>query len=217
MRSLIKHFITLGLVALVSTSAYASNITDSTQKYQFDNGYDSFYSQEGGLWERGKGWTYTKPDGTEAIGWVLIDGDYHYFDENGWMYANCYTPDGYFVDSNGVWIEGAADTAANQSQQACVDVISNDGYYDMGYGANNYGGMAIQGNQLYAIGTMTHRGNVKKYDYGTYIFELDPNVDFVIFNEAGYHSTTFSNLMAHQICMRILVENGKVVEVMSHT
>lgn len=77
---------------------------DSSAKYHFDRD-DDFKSLEGGTWSKGKGWTYTKPDGTEAIGWTLIDGDYHYFNEYGWMYVDCDTPDGYRVDTNGVWIQ----------------------------------------------------------------------------------------------------------------
>ena len=108
MHSIKISFITLGFVVLMSTSGFAYNNLDNTQKYHFSDSYESFYSQEGGIWKRGKGWTYTKPDGTEAIGWALIDGNYHYFDENGWMYMDTYTPDGYYVNSDGVWVKDAS-------------------------------------------------------------------------------------------------------------
>ncbi len=84
------------------TDAAGSNNSSTSSKYHFKYSHKSFISLEGGTWGRGKGWTYTKPDGTLAIGWTLIDGDYHYFDENGWMYMECTTPDGYYVDENGV-------------------------------------------------------------------------------------------------------------------
>ncbi|MFR3988032.1 MAG: hypothetical protein ACLTY7_09445 [Clostridium fessum] len=41
-------------------------------------------------------------------GWVLIDGKWYYFHPTsdgmrGLMYAGRKTPDGYYVDENGVW------------------------------------------------------------------------------------------------------------------
>ena len=92
--------------AWVNTKGITGDPTRSS-KYRFLNFDQDHYSQEGGVWSRTKGWTYTKPDGSEAIGWTLIDGDYHYFDENGWMHLDCLTPDGYVVDENGVWNQGA--------------------------------------------------------------------------------------------------------------
>lgn len=59
-------------------------------------------------------WYYLNPisDNTQGrmmTGWVLIDGLYYYFNENadghrGRMYQNEMTPDGFWVDANGVWI-----------------------------------------------------------------------------------------------------------------
>ena len=42
--------------------------------------------------------------GKALTGWIWVDGYCYCFDENGKMYANCQTPDGYFVDSDGRWI-----------------------------------------------------------------------------------------------------------------
>ena len=41
-------------------------------------------------------------------GWTIIDGKYYYFNEvsdgtRGRLYRNEITPDGYYVDANGVW------------------------------------------------------------------------------------------------------------------
>ena len=41
-------------------------------------------------------------------GWVLLDGAWYYFNpssdgKRGIMYAGQRTPDGYYVDKNGVW------------------------------------------------------------------------------------------------------------------
>lgn len=98
------------------TAGSNTNTESASSKYHFNYNHTSFNSLEGGTWGKGKGWTYTKPDGTEAIGWTMIDGDLHYFDENGWMYMNCTTPDGYFVDENGVLSatgENTEDTLSN--------------------------------------------------------------------------------------------------------
>lgn len=69
------------------------------------------------------GW-YTDPDGLSyylnpnsdgrlgamATGWTVIDGKNYYFNEQsdgsrGSLLKNAYTPDGYFVDQNGVWVQ----------------------------------------------------------------------------------------------------------------
>ena len=128
MRNIKIPFITLILVVLMSTVGFAASSAEYSQKYHFDNNYEPFNSQEGGLWHRGKGWMYTKPDGTEAIGWALIDGDYHYFDENGWMHVSTFTPDGYYVDHYGVWLP---DLGKNASEYA--DTITGDYVYVYGY------------------------------------------------------------------------------------
>ena len=57
-------------------------------------------------------WWYDNGDGTyKQNGWFWLDGDQngiaecYCFDEFGWMYAGCTTPDGYTVDENGAWTE----------------------------------------------------------------------------------------------------------------
>lgn len=37
--------------------------------------------------------------------WKWIDGKCYYFYDSGAMASNCYTPDGYWVDSNGAWVQ----------------------------------------------------------------------------------------------------------------
>ena len=54
------------------------------------------------------GWFYLDPERGMQIGWVLIDGKWYYFHPTsdgmkGLMYAGRRTPDGYYVDENGVW------------------------------------------------------------------------------------------------------------------
>ena len=50
------------------------------------------------------GWKYYYPDLTWAKGkWELISDIYYCFDDNGYLYVNTDTPDGYWVNENGEW------------------------------------------------------------------------------------------------------------------
>lgn len=54
------------------------------------------------------GWFYLDPEHGMQTGWVLIDGKWHYFhptsdERKGILYVGRLTPDGYYVDENGVW------------------------------------------------------------------------------------------------------------------
>ena len=56
------------------------------------------------------GWFYLDPEHGMQTGWVLIDGKWHYFHptsdgRKGILYVGRLTPDGYYVDENGVWIQ----------------------------------------------------------------------------------------------------------------
>ena len=46
-------------------------------------------------------WYYMDSSGAMQTGWNYIGGKWYYMDSNGAMYANCYTPDGHFVDASG--------------------------------------------------------------------------------------------------------------------
>ena len=54
------------------------------------------------------GWFYLDPERGMQTGWVLIDGKWYYFHptsdgRKGILYVGRLTPDGYYVDENGVW------------------------------------------------------------------------------------------------------------------
>ena len=54
------------------------------------------------------GWFYMDPEHGMQTGWVLLDGVWYYFNpisdgKRGIMYAGQRTPDGYYVEKNGVW------------------------------------------------------------------------------------------------------------------
>lgn len=53
--------------------------------------------------ENNRGWWYTEGS-SWATGWRLIDGNWYYFYSDGYM-AKDTTIGGYYVNSNGVWVE----------------------------------------------------------------------------------------------------------------
>lgn len=48
-------------------------------------------------------WKYQNDDGSYATGWVEDDGKYYYLDADGILLTDTRTPDGYYVDADGVW------------------------------------------------------------------------------------------------------------------
>ena len=67
------------------------------------------YAKTGWLREEDYGgWFYMDLEHGMQTGWVLLDGAWYYFNpisdgKRGIMYAGQRTPDGYYVDKNGVW------------------------------------------------------------------------------------------------------------------
>ncbi len=72
-----------------------------------------------GEWKKdARGWWYQNDDGGyPSNGWALINGIYYYFDSVGYMLENTVTPDGYYVDASGAWVQNAQNTQ-NTAQQA---------------------------------------------------------------------------------------------------
>lgn len=57
-------------------------------------------------WESVNGaWYYFNNSGYMQTGWIQDNGKYYYLNSSGVMLTNCTTPDGYKLDSNGVWIQ----------------------------------------------------------------------------------------------------------------
>ena len=65
-------------------------------------------------WSGGENWFYFDDNGYMLTGWQKLKWsggeDWFYFDNNGAMLADTYTPDGYYVDTNGVWDGNPADS-----------------------------------------------------------------------------------------------------------
>ena len=81
-----------------------------------DTWIDGYYVDGTGVWvqnlqgavetgwvDYGNGqWAYLQEDGSWAYGWKEIDGEWFYFDNEGWMAADTWI-DGYYVNASGVW------------------------------------------------------------------------------------------------------------------
>lgn len=59
-------------------------------------------------WQQINGyWYYFNASGYMAVNqWILSNGLYYYVGADGKMMTNCRTPDGYYVDASGIWIQG---------------------------------------------------------------------------------------------------------------
>ncbi len=65
------------------------------------------------------GWWYQNDDGSYAKSqWQTINGAYYYFDENGYMLTNAFTPDGYYVGPDGVLVQNMPTQTAQNGQSA---------------------------------------------------------------------------------------------------
>ncbi len=77
----------------------------------------SFASYAGQWIQDAVGWWYQYDGGGYPISkWEVIDGKYYYFGENGYMLSNTITPDGYYVGTDGAWVQDAAQ--ATQAETA---------------------------------------------------------------------------------------------------
>ena len=69
------------------------------------------YAKDGWVYDRSYGtWFYIDIDRGMYTGWVFINGKWYYFHpvsdgRKGAMYKNQQTPDGYYVDENGAWMD----------------------------------------------------------------------------------------------------------------
>lgn len=63
-----------------------------------------------GVWKQDQtGWWYQNDDGSYVkSGWHTIDGKSYYFGDDGYMFHDCVTPDGYTVGSDGSWVQQTA-------------------------------------------------------------------------------------------------------------
>lgn len=96
-----------------------------------------------GEWKQNDvGWWYDNGDGTYPVNtWSWIDGNHdgvaecYYFDNNGYCLLNTTTPDGYFVDGDGAWVEnGIKQQKQTESGSQTADVSKDTKKLDIQYG-----------------------------------------------------------------------------------
>ncbi len=91
-----------------------------------------------GTWRRdNRGWWYENDEGTyEWNSWVRDpDGSWYYLGADGYMLTNTVTPDGYYVDGSGRWVQNP--------QPAAVSSLPDGSYYGQlnGNAGGSYGGI----------------------------------------------------------------------------
>lgn len=69
-------------------------------------------------------WWYQRDDGTYPyMCWQLIDGNYYYFDNMGYLETDTITPDGYTVDENGAWVENIPQMSEQEMEEYYTDIL----------------------------------------------------------------------------------------------
>ena len=68
-----------------------------------------YYLEESGAMKQGwlkkaNDWYFYKEDGSRAVGWIKDKDKWYFLKENGQLLVNGKTPEGYTVDSSGVWL-----------------------------------------------------------------------------------------------------------------
>ncbi len=93
---------------------FASNTAsyEKTSGQWIDTENGSWYQNPDGTWPASGwqqidgSWYFFNVQGYRQTGWVLWNNQQYYCDSDGKMLADTTTPDGYYVDANGVWKEG---------------------------------------------------------------------------------------------------------------
>lgn len=98
-----------------------------------------------GEWKQdSSGWKYQKDDGVYACSsWQMIDSQWYYFNHSGYMATNTLTPDGYWLDENGLMREderiyGTAvfNPTSYEIKGDKIEIIGN--LCDTGYASQDY-------------------------------------------------------------------------------
>lgn len=88
--------------------------------------------------QSGAPWCYLKSDGKMVVGWSQIGDKWYCFNQNGEMYANTTTPDGFQVGADGAMVEEKSSFTENSTQSSSENANSSNSqeeraYRDAGY------------------------------------------------------------------------------------
>lgn len=87
---------------LENSGVMATNWVQDQNKWYY---LDAAGAMKNGWIKDGDKWYYLDESGVMQSGWVLSEGAWYFMEENGAMLANTQTPDGYFVDESGKYME----------------------------------------------------------------------------------------------------------------
>ncbi len=177
-RRLLRLFtlsLAVGSISAMTSFADWSKTADNVWHYTYDNGmvaangiqqinginfmFDAAGNMLTGWQQTASGWMYFEPTtGMMVKGWKQIDGKWYCLNELGLLYTNCTTPDGYYVDGNGVWVKTVGNsshgsssnyTTANTSGQKTLQDLYNENFangtfidYSNGSSGSSYGGVS---------------------------------------------------------------------------
>ncbi|MGN0449376.1 MAG: GLUG motif-containing protein, partial [Ruminococcus sp.] len=78
-----------------------------TSRWVLDGGNLYYLNDDGSMhtgWlQLGENWYYLNDDGSMHTGWLQLGENWYYLNDDGTLLRNGYTPDGYYVDENGMW------------------------------------------------------------------------------------------------------------------
>lgn len=77
----------------------------------YHDGIGWWYLEDDNTWhtnewkKTGASWSYLNDNGYAATGWFQVKGLWYYADANGTLFTDTVTPDGFKVNSDGVWVQ----------------------------------------------------------------------------------------------------------------
>lgn len=161
-----------------------------------------------GTWKTGKEesqnkWWYANGDGSYAKnGWYWIDGnndgvaECYYFDDNGWLLTNTTTPDGYQVNSDGMWINKEKIEVRNimQLEQNFTHMLDGQ-YIPVGLidGNGVYGALSEEDDiemVRFSISTIDEKTILLEYNMGD-------NSEIYVWNESSYIPNNVDDSNSH--------------------
>ncbi len=127
---------------------------------------DGYYVDENGVYA---------PDKAKEEGWYQINGNYYYGEngkivknrwvgnyylgEDGQMLTNTTTPDGYYVGSDGAWVNNYSEGKFSHAGKKLADISEHNGYIDFSKLKNEVDGVIIR------VGFGTVREDVRWREY----------------------------------------------------
>lgn len=179
---------------------------------------------------------------TAFAGWEYEYGEWYYYDDysgyylsnqwvgnyylgsDGTMMTNAWTPDGYYVGSDGEWTgESIYNTGSYSNSYSSFETTSGR-YFGVTY-ADNYSdsyiaSVSIDGDVLTVVGSLEYTSNPNDWGeyavplaYDTYQFQLTGNTQYLEVGEEAYYMTKSEFKRSWGPVLSIIVSNGVVKEV----